>query len=112
MASTTANVTSTAGDATLTVSDASPTATGSPRQRHVQPPAGPAGARVQRDVRPGHVRGRRLLGRAADAAELGGPRRRTTSLALDFRQAIGANDALRTGAYAKTLTLTLSTTSP
>jgi hypothetical protein len=29
-----------------------------------------------------------------------------------FRQTIGANDALRTGSYAKTLTFTLSTTSP
>jgi hypothetical protein len=29
-----------------------------------------------------------------------------------FKQAIGTNDALRTGAYSKTLTLTLSTTNP
>ena len=29
-----------------------------------------------------------------------------------FRQTIGVNDALRTGSYAKTLTFTLSTTSP
>ena len=29
-----------------------------------------------------------------------------------FTQTIGANDALRTGAYAKTLTFTLSTTTP
>ena len=31
---------------------------------------------------------------------------------IDFRQSIGANDALRTGTYAKTLTFTLSTTTP
>jgi hypothetical protein len=31
---------------------------------------------------------------------------------VTFRQTIGANDALRTGAYAKTLTFTLTTTSP
>ena len=31
---------------------------------------------------------------------------------LDYRQAIGAGDALRSGTYAKTLTFTLSTTSP
>jgi hypothetical protein len=31
---------------------------------------------------------------------------------IDFKQAIGANEALRTGTYAKTLTLTLSTTAP
>jgi hypothetical protein len=31
---------------------------------------------------------------------------------LDFQQRIGANDPLRTGAYSKTLTYTLSTTNP
>jgi hypothetical protein len=31
---------------------------------------------------------------------------------IEFEQAIGANDALRTGTYAKTLTFTLSTTTP
>ena len=31
---------------------------------------------------------------------------------VTFKQAIGANDALRTGAYSKTLTFTLSTTMP
>ncbi len=31
---------------------------------------------------------------------------------VTFRQTIGANDPLRTGSYAKTLTFTLSTTSP
>ena len=29
-----------------------------------------------------------------------------------FKQSIAANDALRTGAYAKTLTFTLATTTP
>jgi Purple acid Phosphatase, N-terminal domain/Calcineurin-like phosphoesterase len=33
-------------------------------------------------------------------------------LALKFKQSIGANEALRTGSYAKPLTLTLSTTTP
>ena len=31
---------------------------------------------------------------------------------LGFKQVIGANDALRTGTYAKTFTFTLSTTNP
>ena len=31
---------------------------------------------------------------------------------VTFKQAIGATDALRTGTYSKTLTFTLSTTSP
>ena len=34
------------------------------------------------------------------------------TVTLAFRQQIGANDALRTGAYSKTLTFTLSTTTP
>ena len=33
-------------------------------------------------------------------------------VALDFQQAIGVTDPLRTGTYAKTLTFTLSTTNP
>jgi hypothetical protein len=34
------------------------------------------------------------------------------AVTVSFAQAIGANDALRTGSYAKTLTFTLSTTTP
>ena len=34
------------------------------------------------------------------------------SVPVTFKQAIGANDALRTGTYSKTLTFTLSTTTP
>jgi hypothetical protein len=34
------------------------------------------------------------------------------AVAVAFKQAIGANDALRTGVYSKTLTFTLSTTAP
>ena len=34
------------------------------------------------------------------------------AVSLEFRQAIGANDPLRTGTYGKTLTFTLSTTNP
>ena len=34
------------------------------------------------------------------------------SVTLQFSQRINANDALRTGAYSKTLTFTLSTTQP
>ncbi len=33
-------------------------------------------------------------------------------MTLGFRQAIGASDPLRAGAYSKTLTYTLSTTQP
>jgi hypothetical protein len=34
------------------------------------------------------------------------------AVTLGFKQSIGATDALRTGTYSKTLTFTLSTTSP
>ena len=34
------------------------------------------------------------------------------AVTLTFSQAIGANEALRTGSYSKTLTFTLSTTTP
>jgi hypothetical protein len=34
------------------------------------------------------------------------------TLTLDFKQPVAANDALRSGTYAKTLTFTLSTTAP
>ncbi len=34
------------------------------------------------------------------------------SVPVTFKQAVGATDALRTGVYAKTLTFTLSTTTP
>jgi hypothetical protein len=34
------------------------------------------------------------------------------SVALGFKQTIGAGEGLRTGPYAKTLTFTLSTTAP
>ena len=33
-------------------------------------------------------------------------------MTIEFKQSIGANDALRTGTYSKTLTFTLSTTPP
>jgi len=34
------------------------------------------------------------------------------AVTVDFRQSIGSGDALRTGTYSKTLTFTLSTTTP
>ena len=101
-ASTTANVISTAGDAALT----------SPTRAPLRPPG-------QRRV---------LAAAALKAAAAGGrapPRRSAFPLTLDlqrpvsndavtvgFTQPIGATDALRTGTYSKTLTFTLSTTTP
>ena len=89
-ASTTANVISTAGDATLTVSD-----TG---------------------ANPGHL----VNGAFALASPLGGlgvvktwtAPTSNESVPVTFTQAIGANEPLRTGSYSKTLTFTLSTSTP
>ena len=64
-----------------------------------------------------------LGGTAAAGGAVGGSAAPTTlltysgpvsndSVTLSFKQPIGANDALRTGAYSKTLTFTLSTTTP
>jgi X-Pro dipeptidyl-peptidase len=85
-ASTTANVLSTAGDAALTVSD------------------------------PGHL----MNGTFALSAPLGVELSKAAwtapvsndPVAITFKQHVDANEALRTGAYSKTLTFTLSTTTP
>ena len=100
-ASTTANVISTAGDATLTVSDASANATGHLVNGAFSLPSaltarGGAGAYAPLP---------------ATLATYDGPAANDV-VTVGFRQHIGASDALRTGAYAKTLTFTLSTTTP
>jgi hypothetical protein len=95
-ANTTATVTSSAADAALTVTDPSSTATG-----HL-------------------VNGTRPLPQALKVAGKDLPAvvktwsdpAATDVVALEFKQAIGATDPLRTGTYAKTLTFTLSTTNP
>jgi len=110
-ASTTATVISTAGDATLSVSDPSSVATGHLVNGTFSLPSA-------------------LTAKAASAggtggafAPVGGSASPTTLLTyaapksndavtVSFEQAIGASDALRTGSYSKTLTFTLSTTTP
>jgi hypothetical protein len=84
-------VISTAGDATLSVADPSPTNTGK------------------------LVNGAFTL--ANPMGGLGVLKTWTAptsneSVPITFTQAIGANEALRTGTYSKTLTFTLSTTTP
>ena len=90
-ASTSATVISTAGDATLTVADPSTNA-------------------------PGHlVNGAFSLPQPLQGLGVVKTWSAPTSnevVPITFRQAIGANDALRTGTYSKTLTFTLSTTNP
>ncbi|HEY6887202.1 MAG TPA: hypothetical protein VI300_05455, partial [Solirubrobacter sp.] len=85
-AATTANVISTAGDAALTVSD------------------------------PGHLTNGAFA--LPEALQVSFSKATWTApvsndpVTISFKQHIGANDALRTGAYSKTLTYTLSTTTP
>jgi glucosylceramidase len=104
----TADVTSTAGDATLSVSDPSPTATGhlvngafslpQPLQAQATSPAATAGALAPL------VTPVTLLGYAGPVSH--------DPVTITLRQSIGATDALRTGSYGKTLVYTLSTTTP
>jgi hypothetical protein len=107
----TANVVSTAGDATLSVADPATTATGhlvngsfslpSPLQASATSAAGAGGAAAP------------IGGSSAPLALLryAGPGSHDP-VSISFGQHIGANDALRTGSYSKTLTFTLSTDQP
>ena len=108
-AGTTALVTSTAGNATLTVHDASTAATG-----HLVNGAFSLPQALQASASS-------PVGTGAAFSNVGGSASPLTLLTysapvsndpatLQFRQRISANDALRTGSYAKTLTFTLSTT--
>jgi hypothetical protein len=102
-AGTTADVLSTAGDATLAVTD---------------PGANPGHLVNGAFVLPGTLQARADAGAFAPVG--GSPLTLLTyngpvshaPVALQFQQAIGTSDPLRTGTYAKTLTFTLSTTSP
>ena len=90
-ATTTANVISTAGDATLSVADPSSTATGHLVNGTFSLPSAIGGL--------GTVK-------TWSAPVSNDP------VTVTFTQHIGATDALRTGSYSKTLTFTLSTTTP
>ncbi len=109
--STTANVISTAGDAALSVSDPSSTATGHLVNGSFSLPSALT------------AKASSAAGTGGAFAPVGGSANPTTLLTyagptsndavtVGFEQAIGANDALRTGSYSKTLTFTLSTTTP
>jgi alpha-L-rhamnosidase len=97
----TGSVTSTAGDATLTVHDPSATAVG----RLVN------GSYALEQ--PLQIDGRPVAGASNPTAlkSWSGPVS-NDPLALGLKQPVGAAEGLRTGSYAKTLTFTLSTTAP
>ena len=110
-ASSTASVISTAGDAILSVADPASGTTG-----HLVNGAFSLPSALQ-------ARATSAAGTGAALADVGGSAAPTSLLtyngpisndtvSLAFQQRIGVNDALRTGSYSKTLTFTLSTTTP
>ena len=104
-ASSTATVISTAGDATLAVADPSATAPGHlVNGTFVMPSALLARAGTTDPFKT-------VSAAPATLKTYAGPVS-NDQVALGFRQHVDATDALRTGAYAKTLTFTLSTTTP
>ena len=105
-ASTTATVISTAGDAALTVRPEHDRA-GPPGQRRVHAAGGAEGHGDSPVGTPAAGRSGSPLSLLTTPA-----RSATTPVTIGFTQHIGATDALRTGAYSKTLTFTLSTTTP
>ena len=107
----TATINSSAGDATLSVADPSATATGrlmngsfaleAPLQVSA---TSPNGASAPQSAVGGSAAPTKLL---TYAGPLG-----AEAVMLNFKQTIGGTEALRTGGYSKTLTFTLSTTTP
>ena len=104
---------------------------GADRQRHLHRPASRRSSVADAEhERPRPARERRVLPRHAapgpgEGRRVRGGRRRRRStcstytgpvsndaVPIEFKQSIAANEALRTGTYGKTLTLTLSTTTP
>jgi hypothetical protein len=107
-ASTTANVISTAGDATLSISDPSSQAPG----HLVNGTFSLASALQAYAARAGGLAAYQSLGASPVALLTYNVPVSNDPLTLGFKQSIGANEPLRTGSYAKTLTFTLSTTTP
>jgi len=107
-----ATVTSTAGDATLSVSDPSTVSPGHLVNGAFALPS-PLRARATNAAHPDQAY-------VPLAATTGTPTRllswtaptNTDPVTIGFRQAIGARNVLRAGTYAKTLTFTLSTNTP
>ena len=110
-ASMTANVISTAADAALSIADPSATATGRlvngafSLPSTLQAKATSAGATGSGLANVGGSAAPTLLLSYANPVA-------DNAVTIDFSQHVGATDALRTGPYSKTLTFTLSTTTP
>ena len=111
LASTTANVVSSAGDALLSVSDPSSNATGHLVNGAFFLPQ-PLQARARNATNTGTAYNN--VGSSASPLNLltwSAPIS-NDAVTLEFSQLVNANDALRTGTYNKALTFTLSTTQP
>jgi hypothetical protein len=106
VATTFANVISTAGDATLSVADADPVNTGKlVNGAFVMPKALEVNANGNAFAPVGGTAGPTTLRTYSAPVS-------NDAVTLGFKQSIGASDPLRTGTYSKTLTFTLSTTNP
>jgi hypothetical protein len=110
-ATTTANVISTAGDAALSVADPSPDASGRLVNGAFSLPTPVSVKAASAGGTGGPLAPVRGLANPTTVLTYTGPVS-NDDVTLTFQQAIGSSDALRTGNYAKTLTFTLSTTSP
>jgi hypothetical protein len=106
LAQTQATVISTAGDATLSVADPSSVQTG-----HLVNGAFFLPQALQARANTGSFA---VVGSSAAPTNLWSFNQPVSNsvVAVEFKQTIGANDALRSGSYAKPLTFTLSTTTP
>ena len=110
-ATSTANVISTAGDAALTVADPSSLAPGHLVNGSFSLPAA-LQARALNAGNPNTAFASVGSSAAPTALLAWSSPVSNDPVSIEFRQAIGSADALRTGSYAKTLTFTLSTTNP
>jgi hypothetical protein len=108
-ASVPANVISTAGDAALSVADPSSNSPGHLVNGAFSLPSA-LQAKATNASTPNSAFGT-VSGTPLNLLGYSNPVSNDT-VTLAFRQTIGANDALRTGTYSKTLTFTLSTTTP
>jgi hypothetical protein len=108
-ASTAANVITTAGDAALSVADPSSNSPGHLVNGAFSLPSA-LQAKATNTANPTSAFGA-VSGNPLNLLAYNNPASNDT-VTLTFRQTIGANDALRTGTYSKTLTFTLSTTTP
>ena len=108
-----ASVVSTAGDATLSVTDTSATATGHLVNGEFSlPTAVQVRAANASQTNPAFQSVSETAGEPVNLLTYSSPTAGADPVTIGFRQSIGANDVLRAGTYSKQLTFTLSTTTP